>query len=222
MARGTMSGCRCNSLRLRKGVYANREDFDALRPWTRYAVRVHAFLRMHPDAVLCLESAAVVHGIPHFGETKDIHVFDPDRSSSTRHGDVVVHTSTDARSVEAISGTSLTSLADTVSDLVRVVPPAHGLAIADAAISPTQGGVLTLEHLRSRAATQHNQRGRARLHWVCDNADGRSESVGESVSRAVIAWCGFEQPVVRRDRRVRRMGEVRARRPGGGREASSR
>lgn len=183
-------------IRLRKGVYANRADFDALRPWTRYAARVHAFLRMHPDAVLCLESGAVIHGIPHFGETKDIHVFDRDRSSSTRYGDVVVHTSTDARTIDVISGTYVTSLADTVSDLVRLVPPAHGLAIADAAISPTQGGQLTLEHLRSRAVTQDNQRGRARLHWVCDNADGRSESVGESVSRAVIEWCGFERPVL--------------------------
>lgn len=31
---------------------------------------------------------------------------------------------------------------------------------------------------------------------MCDNTDARSESVGESVSRAVIDWCGFEEPVL--------------------------
>ena len=183
-------------LRLRTGIYVKRADFQALPAWERYAVRVHAFLRMHPGAILCLESAAVVHGIPRFGETKDIHIYDPDRSSSTRHGDIVIHTSCDARAVEQIGGVLVTSLIDTVADLARLVPPAHGLAMADAAISPVQGGTLQVVQLRQRIAGQQNARGRARLSWVCDNADGRSESVGESVSRAVIGWSGFEQPVL--------------------------
>ena len=57
----------------------------------RYAARVHAYLRICPDAILCLESAAVIHGIPLFGEARDIHVYDPSATKSTRFGDVVVH-----------------------------------------------------------------------------------------------------------------------------------
>ena len=181
-------------LRLRKGVYVDRLDFEALPPWQRHAVRVHAFVRRHPGVVLCLESAAVFHGIPQFGETKDIHVYDPDRLTSTRHGDVVIHTSRDPRGLVEVAGVMVTSLGDTVADLARVVPPAHALAMADAAISPTQGGMLRLDDLRASLIRQQNQRGRARLRWVCEHADARSESVAESVSRAVIRWTGFEVP----------------------------
>ncbi|MGO2519299.1 MAG: hypothetical protein ACTH8F_04200 [Microbacterium sp.] len=66
-------------LRVRKGIYTNRGSYASAKPWIRYQVRVHAFARQHPDAILCLESAAVIHGIPLFGETRDIHVYSPDR-----------------------------------------------------------------------------------------------------------------------------------------------
>lgn len=123
-------------LRLHEGVYVRGPDFVALPPWKRYAVRVHEFARTHPDAVFCLESAAVLHGIPHFGE----------------------------------------------------------VAMVDAVISHAQGGMLRADDLHERGRQQQNQRGRARLRWACENADARSESVAESVSRAVIMWSGFEHP----------------------------
>lgn len=46
--------------RVRPGVWAERDAWDALPSWRRYQARVHALLRVDPDAVLCLESAAVV------------------------------------------------------------------------------------------------------------------------------------------------------------------
>lgn len=186
-------------MRLRKGVYVERASFAALAPWGRYVVRVHAFLRTHPDAVLCLESAAVLHGVPGFGEPKDIHVYDPDRGKSYRHADVVIHASSDPRDVEVVAGVAVTGLRDTVVDLARVVPPAHALAMADAVISPAQGGSLALDALRERSGEQQNQRGRARLRWLWENADRRAESPAESVSRAVILWSGFERPDLQRE-----------------------
>ena len=180
--------------RVRPGVYVDRVAFDGLPPWQRYAVRVHALLRARPDAILCLESAAVVLGLPLFGEPRDLHVYDPDRSSSRRFGDIVVHTSADLRHVGAIAGISTTSPVDTVVDLVRVLPLAQGLAVADAAISSSQGGFTQVRTLRERQQSQQNRRGRARARWVWAHADPRAESPGESVSRAVIGWCGFEHP----------------------------
>ncbi len=182
--------------RIRKGVYVERGPFERLQPWIRYAVRVHALLKARPDAVLCLESAAVVHGVPLFGETKDVHIYDPNRAKSWRHDDVSIHASADERVIVEVGGIRVTSLADTVSDLARVVAPAQALAMADAVISPAQGGMLRLDELRRCGADQQNRRGLIRRHWVWRNADARSESPGESVSRAVILWSGFEPPVL--------------------------
>lgn len=184
--------------RIRRGIWVRREEFDHLPPWTRYAVRVHAFARLHPDAILCLESAAVPHGLPGFGETADIHVFDPERLRSRRFGDVFVHASHEPREVLRIDGVMVTGIRDTVIDLSRVLPPARALAVADSAISPAQGGQLSLDELRENAEAQANRRGRNRSRWVWSRADIRSESPGESISRAVMAWNGFEAPELQR------------------------
>lgn len=186
-------------LRLRKGVYVERAVFLSLEPWRRYAVRVHAFVLTNPDAILCLESAAVVHGIPLFGETKDIHVFDPRAKSTTRNDDVCFHTSADGRVIETVGGIRVTSIPDTVADLARVLAPAKALAATDAVISAAQGGGFTIDELRARGSYQRNRRGVRLREWVWEHADGRSESPGESVSRAVIVWAGFEQPVLQRE-----------------------
>lgn len=192
-----MLGLRAASPRLRRvrsGVHARRDLYDALRPWQRYAARVHAFARTHPGAVLCLESAAVLHGLPHFGETALIHVLADAGEKSRRFGDVAVHSSMDPRGVTSIAGIHCTDLLDTAVDLTRVLSPARGLAVADAAISPFQGGDVQRSTADETLCGQMNSRGRARARWAWTNADERSESPGESVSRAVIAWSGFETP----------------------------
>jgi hypothetical protein len=181
-------------LRVRRGVHARRDLYDALRPWQRYAARVHAFARTHPDAVLCLESAAVLHGLPHFGETALIHVLADAGEKSRRFGDVAVHSSADPRGVTSIAGIHCTDLLDTAVDLTRVLSPAKGLAVADAAISPFQGGDVQRSTAGQVLEGQVSSRGRARARWAWTNADESSESPGESVSRAVIGWCGFETP----------------------------
>lgn len=186
-------------LRVRRGVYVDREGFGRLPPWQKYIVRVHAFARMHPDSVLCMESAATVLGLPLFGETRDIHVFDPARTSSRRFGDVCVHTSVDPRSVQRIGGLLVTGMRDTVVDLLRVLPPVQALTVADAAMSPAQGGALTRDDLSDHAAVQQSTRGLAQLRWIWSRADPDSESPAESVSRAVIEWSGFETPETQRE-----------------------
>lgn len=182
-----------------QGIYVDRAAYEKLPARKKYAVRVHAFVRKFPDAVLCLESAGVIHGIPQFDEPKDIHVFDPTRTASWRHGDVSVHISQDSREVEIVAGVLVTSLRDTVCDLVRVMPPAHALAITDAVISPVQGGTLSVNMLRDRSDTQQNQRGRVRMQAAWGEANPLSESPAESISRVVINWSGFEVPELQRE-----------------------
>ena len=184
-------------IRVRPGVYARRAEYGALSPWVRYATRVHAFARANPDAVLCLESAAVLHGLPLFGETRDIHVQALSPTKSARHGDLRVHTSTEPRAVEQRGTVLVTSFAETVVDLARTLPPAQALAVVDAALSIVQGGgghpVDTLRELSDR---REDRRGIARARWVWAHADGRSESPTESISRAVMIWSGFESPAL--------------------------
>ena len=111
-----------------------------LAPWERYLARVHAFALLHPDAVFSHESAAALSGLPIFGEPRDIHVYDPDRAQSRRFGDVCVHTSTDRCTITDRAFARTTSVAQTAIDLMRVLPPAYALAVADSAVSPFQGG----------------------------------------------------------------------------------
>lgn len=184
---------------VRRGLYVPRTPYLKLRPWEQYALRVHGFIRRHPDAVLCLESAAVLHGLPLFGHPRDIHVFDPAATTSQRLRDVCVHTSADTRDIVRVAGTPVTSLLDTVVDLARVITPARALAVADGALSPAQGGTLRLAEVRAKFEAQENRRGRARLRWVVARATGCAESPAESVSRAVIEWSGFEEPELQRE-----------------------
>lgn len=180
-------------VRVRPGVYAPAEDWQALRPWERYLARVHAFALAHPDAVFCLESAAVLLGLPIFGEPTDVHVFDPRRDRGRRCGDVSVHEGENGKAVVGVGGLLVTSVADTTLDLLRVLPPAFALAVGDAA-ARHPGAASSPDALRSIADAQTNRRGRGRLEWVLPRIDARSESVGESVSRAVIEWCGYPAP----------------------------
>lgn len=41
--------------RVRAGVWTPLAHWQSLAPWERYAARVHAYLRICPDAILCLE-----------------------------------------------------------------------------------------------------------------------------------------------------------------------
>lgn len=185
--------------RVRAGVYVIRAEWEALPPWERYLVRVHAFALARPDAVFSHESAASLLGLPTFGHPRMIHIFDARRSRSVRYGDVTVHTSADTRSEREIAGIRISAVEDVAIDLARVLSPALGLAVADAALRIFD---LDAERLLDRAATQRNESGRRRLQWTLSHATPLAESPGESISRAVIEWCGFPTPELQRDHRV--------------------
>lgn len=188
--------------RVRHGVYAPAAPWKALKPWERYLVRVHALAAVRPGTVFCLESAASLFGLPVFGEPRKIHVFDTVWPTSHGYGDVVLHTSRDGRPSIQLGSLMVTSAASTVVDLVRVLPPAFGLAVADAAISPTRNGTCSIDELVALGLEQCNPRGRRRMDWVWSRADQRAESSGESVSRAVIEWLGFARPELQREFRT--------------------
>ncbi|MFS0867083.1 hypothetical protein AB3M83_07075 [Microbacterium sp. 179-B 1A2 NHS] len=180
---------------VRRGIHADAAEWARLQPWERYLARVHALALARPQSVFARESAAALLGLPVFGEPRRIHLHDPEGTVSTTFGDVVVHTSRDERGVLEASGLRLLSAEDTIVDLARSLPPAFGLAVTDAAVARS-ASVTDLVH---RNDGRVDRRGRRRAAWVLARTDGRAESVGESVSRAVIEWLGFAAPVLQHE-----------------------
>ncbi len=186
-------------VRVRPGVYTARVRWEGLSPWERYLVRVHAFATARRDAVFSHESAAALLGLPTFGHPRLIHIFDGRRARSAKYGDVAVHTSADRRATLETAGIRTTPVEDVVVDLARALPPALGLAVADAA-SRSFGlfGVDLLE----RGSVQRNTFGLRRMEWVLNRATPLSESPAESISRVVIEWCGFPNPALQTEHEI--------------------
>lgn len=167
-------------------------EWARLAPWERYRMRVHAVAQTWRAPVFCLESAAVEHDLPLVGEPREIHLVSVD-GKTWRQGDVHVHGWREERPVTAVGGLRVATLEDTTTDLCRVLPPAFALAVADAALrrmAEDGDGFDILAH----GAGQPNRRGLRQLAWVRARATPLAESSGESVSRAVIEWLGFDPP----------------------------
>lgn len=180
---------RRKAVRVRRGVYAETKWWNALRPYERYDFRVRAAAVALDDPIFAAESAALIHGLPVFGEP-DIHLFSLTSLRGYRRNGVSVHWSEDERTIERIDGIRVTSLLDTTLDLVRVLPLALGVAVIDAALSKG----LDLTALRIALATQANARGCRMAREAIDRASAASESVLESLSRVVIELLGYPSP----------------------------
>jgi hypothetical protein len=81
-------------------------------------------------------------------------------------------------------------------DTVPRLSFAEGLVLADAVLARRPGLKVTrtLDDLRRLCAAMDNRAAQARLNQVLDLASGASESVGESLSRALMWELGFEMP----------------------------
>ncbi|PZU39605.1 MAG: hypothetical protein DI573_06575 [Microbacterium sp.] len=179
-------------IRVRPGVYAPTAWWRGLEPHARYVERVKAAALVFPGSAFMRESAAALHGLPIFGDPAFIHLFDPSRRSTRTFGDVVVHALTGHREVIRLDGRLVTDLVSTVVDTSRYLTPAYALAVIDASL---RRGMNTTD-LHDWSAADPDRRNERMLAWAWEFADGRAESSGESVSRAVISWLGFPVPVL--------------------------
>lgn len=179
-------------VRVRRGILAPATAWAALRPWERYASRVHAVGMTHPSAVFCLESAAVLLGLPLVGDPTDVHVLDAPASTSRSSGGIRTHTTAGDRRIVMAGGMLATSALDTAIDLARARHRATGLAIADAALRADLD--LTVEMMVAENEARSHMRGRRHARWALHRATPLAETALESISRAAIEWLGFEQP----------------------------
>lgn len=181
-------------IRVRRGIVASTQLWKSLPPWERYVARVHAVTMTHPDAVMCLESAAVLLGLPVIGEPPDVHVLDVPGATSRLSGGIRVHTTVGDRGLVDLGATRVTSVMDTAIDLARSRHPAVGLTIADASLR--QESWLSVEALVAHNEARIGSRGRRHARWALHRASGDAETALESVSRAAIEWLGFPEPIL--------------------------
>lgn len=175
-----------------RGVYAAGTEWASLAPWDKFLTRVHAAHLRHPDSVFFLEAAAVVHGLPIFGDPGDVHVLGDSERRSRLSAGIHVHTTTEPRALTMVGGLRVPSIADTVVDMARARHPAIALAVADAALRLDP--LVSVESLVALNEARASSRGRKRARWVLHRASPLSESPLESVDRAVIEWLGFPEP----------------------------
>ena len=177
--------------RVRRGVYADAAEWQALAPWDRYLARVHAQVLYDPKSVIVDESAAALWGASIAWASRPVHILRPgghSRSSAALR----VHTTCDARDIVEVDGILITSPISTAIDVARNRPWAEGRAYADALMR--LDGDITRESLSAENAARSSSRGALHAGWVIDRASPVPESPLESLSLCAIEWSGFEHP----------------------------
>lgn len=184
-------------VRARHGAYAEASSWDRLDALGRHLLVARAAMgALAGESVLCGPTAAVLHGLPDHG--LDLSAVNLWRSDE-RHGRLLAGVrqhqgELTARDVCSIDGVRATSLARTALDIARTAPLETGLVVVDAALRQ----VAPLE-LREVLERQRSWAGAATAARVLQLADGRSESVGESLGRLVIVNGGLPTPELQAD-----------------------
>ena len=146
--------------------------------------------RLRPGACLSHLSAAVAHGLPVPDKLLGpVHVT---RSGSGGKVGSSLHLHRSSVPAEHIVETDqgpMTSLAWTVVDLARTLPPIHAVAAIDHALAQGLDRAVALELLDA-----HRARGNVPAREVLRFADPNSESVGESHSRWLMHELGLPAP----------------------------
>ena len=192
--------------RLRRGWYMAAEDREPLWEEERHRAHVIAVARdARSEAVMSHTSAAVLWRLPLYGiRCGWVHTTmnRGDRISSA--SDVRRHVAPLPESdVTIVDGIRCTTLGRTVFDLIRTLPLAAAIAVADAAerqmaLRLREWDVDAVTSWRAglweRLDDAANARGIRAARWVARFADGRAQLPGESVSRLQLHRLGFAPP----------------------------
>ncbi|MCC9146200.1 MULTISPECIES: hypothetical protein [unclassified Arthrobacter] len=205
-ARRSTLARRCGNgevVRVRPGVYVAAAAWDQLPRWERDRLRIKAAIEKgHGQRVLVQESAAVIWGIPVIGATPDIMLLASRTSHGRRRGDLRWTERRLLAPVVQRDGVQLTSRIQTVLDMAAYLPFQRAVPAMDHVLRPDPVRMLAplrKSDLLNTAALLPDQAKRSRARQVIDFADGRSESPGESYSRAVLYRQGFPVPELQQE-----------------------
>ncbi|WP_127131851.1 hypothetical protein [Georgenia sp. SYP-B2076] len=169
--------------RVRRGAYVDAAVWERSRPAARYWLLVQATVAAaRSEVILSHESAAAALRIPVVGPwPQRVHVVGEVAGGGRSSGLIVRHGVRRLPAVVLVGGQAVTSVARTVLDLARTRTFASGLASADYALATD---AITQAELLAELEGMRGTRGYRRARRVVAMADGRSGSVGESLSRA--------------------------------------
>lgn len=138
-----------------------------------------------PDTVLSHSSASVLHGLPVWEPMLgQVTVTRRSRAHGSKGRHLHAHRAPLApEEIVLLGGLPVTSLERTAIDLARVLPFKRAVAVLDAALHLKADKDLMADSL----VAAHGRRGVGTARRALAFADGRAESVGESVSRVVMA-----------------------------------
>lgn len=182
--------------RLHRGVYVRSDEWKALSVDDRRRVRAFAVgLGSRTRPVLSHGSAAALHGVPML-DTGDesVHVLASMAAGTRTEGGVRRHaTGHPEVEIDVVEGVARTSLARSIVEHCAGVRFVAAVVALDWAIRehPVE---CAPSRLRALATRLEIVRGRSTFERALQFADSRSESPGESLSRAAIHELGFPLP----------------------------
>jgi hypothetical protein len=186
--------------RLRRGAYVNGLlPADAASVHRRLVRATLGGLRQ--PAVVSHQSAAVLHGLPLWDVPLDrVHVTRRPPAWNKSGGVLCCHvTRWRDDEVEEIDGVLVTTAVRTALDLARSLPHEAAVVALDAAL---HGRLLDHDALRARLFDIAGTPGSRSAARTVVFADGRSESVGESRSRVILARWGLAPSALQFDVRT--------------------
>jgi len=176
--------------RVRHGAYSTALPLDAVE---RHRGAIDGTWPLFGDrSVLSHASAGVVHGLPvRESELTLVHLTRPAGGHGRVGSCVHVHYAplSDPEIVQ-INGHRVTSLERTAADLARCAPYERSVAVVDAALHLGADA----EEIGRVLRAQRRWHGVPVARCALAFADGRAESVGESISRVQIVQCGLPAP----------------------------
>lgn len=203
-------------VRVRRGIYADKATWLAMKPWERYAATVKAVSLELSGPGLCFESAGLIWGLNLVGVPEHVHLSGASTSRAGRTAPTTraaFQATTQSTGLEKIrgygvfrhcydaetvshEGFQVTTLARTAVDILARSDFAKGVVLADHSLSPERfkGQACSRVELLREAEQLASA---ARRRWVASViafADPRSGSAGESLSRARIHSLGFPEP----------------------------
>jgi hypothetical protein len=183
-------------VRVAPGAYVPTGTWRSLDAGQQHATRVHAVVpRLAPDVVVSHESALALHGFPLLAQWPErVHVLAPRRERDKVDVRVHQHAATFAADeVADVDGLRVVASRRAAVDAVRrrdlrgaAVVLDHGLRI----------GAFTRAELEAVIAARRGVRGSRRAAVAVAFADGRADSPGESLSRAVMHGAGLTRPLL--------------------------
>ncbi|NED99934.1 type IV toxin-antitoxin system AbiEi family antitoxin domain-containing protein [Phytoactinopolyspora halotolerans] len=179
-------------VRLAKGVYASREQYETAPPWPAFALRSRAFTQAcGPSACAAGWSAVAIRGLPAIGPPPDKPLVAVERavgSANTAFGEIRAVT-LPAEDRTLVDGCATTTDARLAVDLARTSSVDAALVVADAVLASGT----TVEQLSRVLDTQNGWSGTRNARWVIEHADAYAESALETLGR--LAFLEHDLPV---------------------------